>query len=180
MKFSKLHKAINNYAKMKQELPKVIANECVKFFGDAFKKEGWTDTAYSPWKKRKQETKKSAGKPVLIGTGALRRAVMTSNRAATFERIRFVVNLPYASIHNNGGTVQKSAHKRSKFGEGKQTHTGIFTGSKTTQKYHFKKGEESVSAGIAKYPKRQFMGRSKALDEIIRNKINLALAKIWE
>lgn len=98
-------KVIQNVNQMKQTLPKILANDAQRFFGASFSKQGWEDTSLQSWKPRKKETKKSSGKAILVGTGRLRRAVMQSAKEVSFERIRFEVDLPYAQILNEGGTM---------------------------------------------------------------------------
>lgn len=135
----KLDKVIQNINEMKMTLPKVLANDAQRFFLASFDKQGWDDGAIKSWKDRKKTTKKNEGKAILVGTGKLRRAVAQSAKSATFERIKFEVNLPYAAIHNEGGTL----------------HNG------------------------GQMPKRQFMGDSKTLRNLLEKKINLAVNKIW-
>jgi len=46
-----------------------------------------------------------AKKPILIGTGRLRRAVSNSKKIATWNLVRLEVNLPYAANQNEGITL---------------------------------------------------------------------------
>ena len=95
-----------NIEEMKTSLPKILGNDAQRFFLSSFDKQGFDNNGLKSWKKRKKETKKTDGKNILIGTGRLRRTVAQSLKEATFTRIRFEVNLPYAQIHNEGGTLK--------------------------------------------------------------------------
>ena len=134
-----LDRVLQNVEQMKTTLPKVLANDAKRFFLSSWDKQGFTDVGLTPWKPRAKETKKTKGKSILVGTGKLRRAVANSVKSATFESIKFEVNLPYAAIHNEGGTL----------------HNG------------------------GTMPKREFMGDSKTLRDLLEKKINLAIEKIW-
>ena len=92
---------------VKATLPKVLANDAQRFFGKSFAQEGFEDLGVKKWAPRKKITKKDEGKNILVQSGALRRAVMQSARNISFEQIRFVVDLPYAKIHNEGGKTGK-------------------------------------------------------------------------
>ena len=98
---------------MKEELPKILANQAQTFFVKSWSNQAWEG---EPWKevKRRQEgtpeykypKKKGLGRrtrAILVSTGRLRRAVATSIRQQEFSRIRLVVDLPYAEVHNDGG-----------------------------------------------------------------------------
>lgn len=171
----KFNAVMDRFEQMKRTLPQVLANDCIRFFKQAFQQEGWTDSSLSKWKKRATETKKSSGKPVLIGSGDLRRSVLNSARTVTFDKIQFIVDLPYAVVHNEGGKYTRKGHTRTMSKSRSVTHTGIFTGSKTTQKTHSAGGSHQVKSSVATYPKRKFMGDSKRLREILKKKINLAV-----
>ena len=57
-------------------------------------------TPENKYPKRKGLSRRT--KPILVGTGALRRAVSNSIRSATFNSIRLVVDLPYAIAQQYG------------------------------------------------------------------------------
>lgn len=105
-------KVLLNVARMKRELPIVVAKETQKEFVQHFKDQGFDG---KPWAKPnrvipgtdefKYPMKKGLSrrtKPTLVMTGALRRATSNSIRSSTFEMIRLVVGLPYAVVHNEG------------------------------------------------------------------------------
>lgn len=105
-------KVLQNVARMKRELPIVVAKETQKNFVGNFTNQGFDG---KPWVKpnrvkpgtNEYKYPKTKGlsrrtKPTLTMSGALRRAVSNSIRSSTFEMIRLVVGLPYASVHNEG------------------------------------------------------------------------------
>lgn len=111
----KLDETIKRFDSLKRSVPILLANQAQTFFVQRFKEQSWPDTGN--WKqvqRRIQGTNeykypKSKGlsrrvTPILVRTGALRRAVSTSIRQATFEKIRLDVptSLVYAGVHNFG------------------------------------------------------------------------------
>lgn len=98
-----LKKKIENLRKMKRTLPIKIANQARNFFVGRWEDQAWDDRGKTPWERRKRETPKSEGKNILVSSGTLRRAVRNSIRDVSWDKIRLVVDLPYAKIHNDGG-----------------------------------------------------------------------------
>ena len=94
---------IKKLEQAKSSLPKVLANDTKKFFLASWQKQGWDDGGVKAWAPRKyNKNKRSAGRAILVKSGALRRAVNASLKSATFDSIRFVVDSPYAKVHNDG------------------------------------------------------------------------------
>jgi phage gpG-like protein len=99
----KLREKIEKVEAMKRTLPIVLANQARTFFVDSWDRQGFNDVGLMPWPPRKEETSETEGKAILVASGALRRAVRNSIRDVSFDKIRLVVDLPYAAIHNEGG-----------------------------------------------------------------------------
>lgn len=179
--FDKLQK---NMSEAKRQLVHILPNVAIDFWLEAFDKQGWTDSALSKWKPRKNPSKKDKGRSLLVQSGALRRAVSSSARSksvsSNIAEIKFVVDLPYASVHNEGGRYSIPAYKRSKFVGRKVSHTGIFTGSQTTQYTHRVSSVSEVSAHVREYPKRKFMGDSKKLRGRLQAKVNQVVSALWQ
>ena len=94
---------IKKLEQAKSSLPKVLANDTKKFFLASWQKQGWDDGGVKAWAPRKyNKNKRSAGRAILVKSGALRRAVNASLKSATFDSIKFVVDSPYAKVHNDG------------------------------------------------------------------------------
>lgn len=107
----------NNMEQVKRQLPILLANQAEKEFTDNFTKQGFEGKKWKEVQRRIPGTKaykypKSKGlarrkKPILIGTGRLRRAVSNSKKVATWRMIKLEVNLPYAANQNEGITLPK-------------------------------------------------------------------------
>ncbi len=172
-------KSAEKWERLKRDLPKKVAARCVSFFLDSFRKEGWTDSAFKSWRPRIAKKKKNSTKNLLVGKGTLRRMVNASTRMATWDLIKFEVDLPYASIHNEGfnGNENVKAHKRKQ--KAKVQVSSVRTRHKTTVKATV--GETEVKAFVRhmKMPQRKYMGDSKALRKIIIELIQKEIAKIF-
>ena len=105
-------KIIQNFSLLKRELPILLANQAQRYFVATFKEQGFDGTNWKEVKRREPETTeykypKTKGlsrrtSPILVRTGKLRRAVNDSIRSATFESIKFITAVPYASYQNSG------------------------------------------------------------------------------
>jgi hypothetical protein len=107
----------NNMEQLKRQLPILLANQAEKEFDKNFTEQGFDGEKWKEVQRRIPGTKayrypKTKGlsrrsKPILIGTGRLRRAVSNSKKIATWQMIKLEVNLPYAANQNDGITLQK-------------------------------------------------------------------------
>lgn len=110
-------KVLANYSRLKQDLPKQIANEGQKFFLKGFKSESWENQRWAPRTAyRNLNTpgqRRNITRKLLVDTGTLQRAVANMKREATFNRIRFEVYVQskkgfnYAQVHNEGIKPQR-------------------------------------------------------------------------
>ena len=99
------------------------------------------------WKKRANPDAKGS---LLIVTGTLRRSIRSEVRG---NGVRFSSAVPYASIHNEGGTGTKPVRAHTRRGKKGKTHQ---------VKAHTRK---------FKMPQRQFIGDGKRTQEIIKGVI---------
>ena len=94
--------------KLPQEIAAIAQSSFVKnfndesFFGKKWKEvqrriEGTKAYKYPKTKKLSRRVK-----PILVGTGKLKREVNSSIRQATFDEVRLGVDLPYAAAQNEG------------------------------------------------------------------------------
>lgn len=140
--------------------PKVVAAVAERHSKDAFRNQGWTDARLVPWVKTK------GGKPgrVLKRTGLLMNSVRIES--ATLQRIRITAggpHVPYARIHNEGGTIEGNvtvrAHKR-------RAHTAHTRRGRSLRK------EADVRAHTRRMlvymAKRKFLGRSIVMEANMR------------
>lgn len=181
-------RVLQNVDRLKKNLPTLLASQAQGFFVDSWRKQGWDDGSVIKWAPRKKETKKTAGRAILVKSGALRRAVNQSIRQATFERIRLVVALPYAQVHNDGGTVttkdrtQVLRFRPMSYNLETGKYRGRFVKKNATgaRKYGDYSMKVNISATSYNMPQRRFMGDSKTL----RNKqvalITKQIDKVWQ
>jgi phage gpG-like protein len=88
-----------------------LSNQAQNYFVKSFTKQGFNGVEWDNVQRRMQGYKaykypraRSRTNPILVETGTLRRAVSAMNRTAeiTDDRLRMVVDLPYAARHNEG------------------------------------------------------------------------------
>lgn len=161
------------------------------FFYDNFRKQGFDDKSVKRWERRKGEvggfgvSKKSAGsRAVLVKTGDLRRSIRVDNVNKANLSVKIATDLPYAKIHNDGGIVDRKAHKRT------STITTTVQGSGSFVNGVWKKGKKAkltlrgerhnVKASAFKMPKRQFIGDSWNLNEKVKKVIVTNLNKAFK
>lgn len=174
-----------NFLQMKRDLPKVIANDALRFFLDSFTKQGWDDGGLKKWKKRK--VNKGKNRAILVKSGRLRRDVRRSQTSATFNLIKFVVDNPYAHVHNNGYNGPVAAHERRSYLKSKvsenlglrRSKSGKLVERRRTATIFVQGASRTVKAHTRNVPMRRFMGDSKTLRKLQREKIKIAMRKIW-
>ena len=140
-----------------------IGNEAVNFFKDNFRKQGWQGATFQPWPKRKHETKKSKGRPILIQSGAMERGIQVKEATEESTTVGTDGNIPYSRIHNEGGQIVQAARSetfvRNRLKKG--ARKGRFASGVTTgQGFTFKER-------IINIPQRQYMGDSPVLRDRI-------------
>lgn len=153
-----LQKKIANLKRMRVSLPIKLANASRNFFVASWDRQGWLDAGLESWPPRARETKRSKGKAILVDRGFLRRAVRNSIREVNWNKVRLVVDLPYAAIHNDGGEIQHSA-RESVLHFGKNKKFSTIKKANTAMKV-------SKGAYTQSVPKRQYMGTSRTLTGI--------------
>lgn len=98
--------------RVKHELPILLANQAQRHFTESFSQGGYEGKPWKEVQRRIQGTSEykypmnkglsRRTSPILVRTGKLRRMVSNSIRTKTFELIRLVAALPYASYQNEG------------------------------------------------------------------------------
>jgi len=135
-----------------KDLPKKAGEKALQFFLASFIKQGFTDTSFIPWVKRKDDLTHK----LLNQSYALKASGKIDKADLTEVIISFGEGLNYAAIHNEGGTitVKVSAKMKRYFW------------------YMYKKTEDEKWKWMAltkketltiKIPKRQFIGESETL-----------------
>lgn len=143
---------------MLKEAPKDIAERARAFFLSSFIREGFTDYSFIPWVKRADPD--LSGK-ILSQSLALRDSVKIVDARLERIEIRAGEGLPYAAIHNNGGTITVTVtDKMRKFfwAMYKKTENEKWKWMALTKK-------EQLTITI---PKRQFIGDSQTLNNNIQ------------
>ena len=129
-----------------------------------FKRQGFFS---EKWPKRQKAHRGDRRRNLLIETGVLRRSIRSEARG---NNIIIKSDVPYASIHNQGGTIkQKPTERQRRLFYAKYKETG-------DRKYMRMYLAETLTIKI---PKRQFMGNSpqltKAVNEFVERRIQKAL-----
>jgi phage gpG-like protein len=95
-------KTLQKFQQVKQQAPKVIAENSKNHFIEGFRKGGGqTDDSKTGWEPRKSTAKRNAGRAILVDTGALRRSI-TVLKATWKEIIIGTQRIKYAERHNEG------------------------------------------------------------------------------
>jgi phage gpG-like protein len=157
----------------------------VNHFKQSFRDGGFTDNTFVAWKKRKDKSKKSQGRAILVKSGDLRRSIKATKK--NYNNLTLVIStsgVPYAQIHNEGGQINKGS--RETILNFRDVSTNIATRS---VKRVFAKGtnkglkilratssmKATIGAHTVNMPKRQFIGNSHKLNVTITNMIEKKL-----
>ena len=84
-----------------QAMPQEVAQQARAFFQASFIKEGFTDTSFIPWVKRHD----SLAHKLLSKSLALRNSIRVETANHQKIEISAGKGIPYAAIHNQGGTI---------------------------------------------------------------------------
>lgn len=155
-------------------VPRQVAIEAKIFFKDCFREGGFTDRSFQPWRERVSPL---GGKKILIGKGNTEN-LMQSIRTLEQSRaqVRTGTDLPYAEIHNEGGTITVTpamkkfwwakyyefAGKRKTLKNGAQSASKANKAVNAKAQYCRNMALMKVGAKI-KIPRRQFIGESQTL-----------------
>lgn len=173
---------VDNISKAIDRLPNRLAAEAVNFSKQRFRDQAWRDESPEPWKKRKSEAgwgkRARPGRKILVDKGRLMRSIRKIS--ATPNYIIIGTDVPYARIHNEGGTMDATQHVRA-FTRRRPSKT-IVTRSGNTKRRRSTGPDVSVKPFTRhiKYtmPKRQFLGPSgylnRKLEALIINDITTA------
>ena len=146
-----------NFQQFTDRTLKDIEVKATELFDRNFEKQGFFGTK---WKERKSG---SNGRAILMGVGRLRHGARTPKRNG--NSIVFTFDVPYAKIHNEGGTIKATQNVRpfSRTVKGKEQKVKAFT--------------RSVNI---KMPQRQFIGDHPQLREAMELIINRNAKKLIE
>lgn len=139
---------------MLKDAPRDIAERARAFFLSSFIKEGFTDISFIPWVKRMDP---ETPHKILSASLALRDSVKIQE--ARFERIeiRAGEGIPYAAIHNNGGTIVVTVTERMR-----KFFWAMYMKTEN-DKWKWMALTKNTQLNI-QIPKRQFIGESETLN----------------
>lgn len=125
---------VKRYDSVALDMMREIAMAHKNYFVQSFRRQGWDGKKWAEVNRRTPGTKeykypKNKGlrrrtREILVGKGSLRRQVNSSIKLVNRSRIMFMVDLPYAAIHNDGGTLRNGTKmtRRRYMGENKETN----------------------------------------------------------
>lgn len=154
-------------------------------FDRNFERQGFFNEA---WQRRSSPTR--PGGSILIDTGKLRQSI--SSRS-TDSSITFFSDLPYASIHNDGGEIKVTARMKRYFWHKYYAATGSFGRKKNGERRGDKRTVQlSTEAEFWKHlalmkegrsiriPRRRFLGASPEVEQAVKDIIEENLADYFE
>ena len=152
-------KKLNELQKVYRKFPDMAGITAVKFSKDRFVRKNWVDQTAEQWKPRKHKAPGSlmVGK----GSGRLKRSIRKTK--VTRNSVTIATDVPYAEIHNEGGTINKTVSVK--------MHSRKRKGRVEKVKSHSRKMNTEI-------PKRQFIGESKMLLYRVERLLQLELLKI--
>ncbi|MGJ1327624.1 MULTISPECIES: phage virion morphogenesis protein [Sphingobacterium] len=149
--------------------PQLAAETAVEHFQNALIQKQWNNQPYEPYKNKKREPSRGS---LMFRTGNLFRSIRINT--ITGDTITISAGssrVPYAQVHNEGGTINHAArttivtHKEYKTGKYKGKTLFAKNNENATYSQRAKVGAYSVTM-----PKRQFMGKSPALIKDIKTR----------
>lgn len=149
-----------------KRLPTEIATIAVNFSKERFRDQAWLDTTKIKWPARKRQRPGRRSQTLLVDTGRLKRSIRKIK--ATPEQVIIGTDVPYAGIHNDGGTINKTATVKSHVikSHRRKAHTRQRKGRSESVKAQIVKAY-TVKAHIrkmnTKIPSRRFIGNSYTL-----------------
>lgn len=153
---------VPDFEKIGRELIKdaqtIAEVEMVNFVMSNFEKQGFRDSGFTPWKKRKGDA--DPGRAILTDSSSLRDSVKITGSSP--ERVTLSATARHAEIHNEGGQVNIPVTPKMKkyfWYMYKRTRNEKWKGMALTKKTHFS----------FTMPKRQFMGHSVSFNQHIED-----------
>lgn len=153
------------YKRLQRRLPRLVGQEAVNFFRGNFRLQGFKDGGrVRKWGRRKGGDKSK--RAILTGSGRLRKSINVI-RAGQQTITVGSMGVPYAQIHNEGGSMDVSIKQRKYF------WAKYYETDNDMYKY-------MALATKIRISKRQFIGDSSDLDQAIVRMIRLQLLKAFK
>lgn len=151
------------------KLVRILANHSVNFFKKSFINQGFTDKELQKWKPSFKAGKKTAS-TILVRTGKLKRSIRILNISPySYTILAGNQKIPYAAIHNNGGTITITTKMRKYF-----WYMYSATGNDMWKFLAITKKKNIT------IPQRQFIGESKTLNKELLNIIENEFNKLFK
>lgn len=147
-------------------LPRRIGNAAVNMTNRNFRDAGWRDGGLKPWKTtRRQQGKGKDSQYLPLHSRREHLSRSTQYKVTGPGEVTVSNPVPYAWVHNYGfdGTVRVGAHKRKILKKGR----------KRARRYAVRAYSRHM-----RIPRRQFMGRSRELNERITELVNETIERI--
>ena len=178
-------------------LPRKLGVLAVQHFKQNFRASGFRNGGLQPWKRSLREVSgnKSASSRYKTLTSA-RNHLMNSTESVVGKGYVSIVNsVPYASIHNEGGTIHQTIpvspdmrkfawamfFKSAGIRKGKKPKGATSPENLSPEALKWRSlalTKKSTLSRSIKMPKRQFIGESKELTDIVNNEIEQTLEKV--
>lgn len=165
----KIEKLRRVFKKNRDKMVRIMATVALDHFNDSFQNQGFTDKSLKKWKPRKPITRQTAQTGnILVDSANLQNSLTITKQQWPRAEVK-AVGIPYAGIHNEGGTVRIpiTPAMRGKFWRlYRDTGMPQYKWMATTKKSEF----------VVEIPQRQFMGDSEVMKqkmtETIREELN--------
>lgn len=150
--------------RMHSSVPKIIAETAVAHFQDSFKKQAWMGVPWQPLSPKYAARKGRGRGLILTASGILQRSIRPSHISADKVTISAgSTKAPYARVHNEGLRVIGSRTVRT------FTNRNFMGKGKPVQ---IRAHSRNVNFLM---PKRQFMGHSRYLNQLITTRLTTEL-----
>ncbi len=158
-------------------LPRMVGNTAVNFFQDSFKKQGfqqgWEVGSVEKWKPRRKldrvdRKSKKNSRAILVKSGRLKRSIRILSYTPGSVTVGSTV--PYAGIHNQGGTINHPGGTAYFWKDGRR----IYVSNRAARGKKYPR----TKAHKIPIPQRQFIGNSAGLDRRISMHITKQLNRI--
>ncbi len=167
---SKLQRAIEKKLK---HIPAKMGNIAVRHFKDSFRKKGFIDKRLERWKPTRQPNQRGS---LMLRSGALMRSIRRTRTTATSTTIQAGgSHVPYAEIHNEGGTINHPGGTA----YFPKNEKAVFVSNETAKRfeYRYKHKLPRTEPHQIPIPKRQYMGRSHVMNTRIKRMIKKEITK---
>lgn len=157
-----------------RDIPTFIGTEAVRFFKGSFDRQGFIDEGgVEKWKPRKAGAKRNKGRKILVDKAKLKRSIRITRKTAYSVTVGVDGNsVPYAQIHNEGGTINTTAQVKVHNRRIRQAFGKKLKKMKTVSvRSHSRKMNITI-------PQRQFMGKSRFFERRIQMQCEQKLKNI--